>query len=344
MSERITIDDVAALARVSIKTVSRVINEEPNVSASTRDKVEKAITRLKFRPSRAAKSLASRKAFTIGLLYDNPCAHYVANVQTGVLDECEGRGYDLIVHPRSLPGYELAREVISLYQQARFDGVILTPPLCDNQTILAALSDEGIPTTLIAPGTPVAGFPSVITDDESASYKMTKYLVSLGHRHIAFVSGHPSHIAVQRRTLGFMRALSELGLTSTTDMIVPGFNSFGCGIEAGNKLLSQTNPPTAIFAANDEMAAGVLSVAHDRGLNVPGDLSLAGFDDIPIATQSWPPLTTIVQPIRQMAKRATSLLLDIVSGNSPSPRDVVEEIPSKLVYRQSTAKPSAVHK
>jgi LacI family transcriptional regulator len=341
MSERVTIEDVAALARVSIKTVSRVINEEPNVSPSTRDKVEKAITRLKFRPSRAAKSLASRKAFTIGLLYDNPCAHYVANVQTGVLDECESRGYDLIVHPRSSPGYELAREVISLYQQARFDGVILTPPLCDNQTILAALSDEGIPTTLIAPGTPVAGFPSVITDDETASYEMTKYLLDLGHRNIAFVSGHPAHVAVQRRTTGFMRALSESGLTPTADMIVPGFNSFGCGVDAGNRLLSRANPPTAIFAANDEMASGVLSVAHDRGLNVPGELSLVGFDDIPIATQSWPPLTTIVQPIRQMAKRATSLLLDIVSGNTPSPHNVVEEIPSSLVHRKSTAKPTA---
>ena len=341
MSERVTIEDVAALARVSIKTVSRVINEEPNVSASTRDKVEKAITRLKFRPSRAAKSLASRKAFTIGLLYDNPCAHYVANVQTGVLDECESRGYDLIVHPRSSPGYELAREVISLYQQARFDGVILTPPLCDNQTILAALSDEGIPTTLIAPGTLVAGFPSIVTDDESASYEMTKYLLDLGHRHIAFVSGHPAHVAVQRRTTGFMRALSEFGLTPAADMIVPGFNSFGCGVDAGNRLLSRANPPTAIFAANDEMASGVLSVAHDRGLNVPGELSLVGFDDIPIATQSWPPLTTIVQPIRQMAKRATSLLLDIVSGNTPSPHNIVEEIPSSLVHRKSTAKPTA---
>jgi len=342
MSERVTIEDVAALARVSIKTVSRVINEEPNVSPLTRDKVEKAIARLKFRPSRAAKSLASRKAFTVGLLYDNPCADYVANVQAGVLDECEARGYDLIVHPRSSPGYELAREVISLYQQGRFDGVILTPPLCDNQTILAALSDEGMPTTLIAPGTPVAGFPSVITDDDRASFDMTKYLLSLGHRRIAFVSGHPAHIAVQRRTTGFMRALLESGLTASAEMIVPGFNSFACGVNAGNRLLLQENPPTAIFAANDEMAAGVLSVAHHRGLNVPGDLSVVGFDDIPIATQSWPPLTTIVQPIKQMAKRATSLLLDIVSGNTPSLQDVVEEIPSSLVHRKSTAQPPIV--
>jgi len=106
--------------------------------------------------------------------------------------------------------------------------------------------------------------------------------------------------------------------------------------------LLQENPPTAIFAANDEMAAGVLSVAHHRGLNVPGDLSVVGFDDIPIATQSWPPLTTIVQPIKQMAKRATSLLLDIVSGNTPSLQDVVEEIPSSLVHRKSTAQPPIV--
>lgn len=128
----------------------------------------------------------------------------------------------------------------------------------------------------------------------------------------------------------------------SSKIIDPGFNSFGCGVDAGNRLLSQQNPPTAIFAANDAMAAGGLSVAHDHGLNVPGDLSVVGFDDIPIATESWPPLTTIVQPTRQMAKRATSLLLDIVSGNTPSPQDVVAEIPSSLVHRQSTAKPAIV--
>ena len=342
MSERVTIEDVAALARVSIKTVSRVINDEPNVSAATRDKVSKAIARLKFTPSRAAKSLASRKAFTIGLLYDNPCAHYIANVQAGVLEECEKRGYDLIVHPRTSPGYELSREVISLYNQARFDGVILTPPLCDNQTILAALSEEGVPTTLIAPGAPLAMFPSVVTDDERSAYEMTRYLLDLGHRRIAFVSGHPAHLAVQQRTAGFIRAMSEFGVPIDDGMIIEGFNSFSCGVEAAKKLFGRSQRPTAIFAANDEMAAGVLSIAHDQGLRVPFDLSLAGFDDIPIATQLWPPLTTVGQPIRQMAARATSLLLDLVGGTAAPPGAGPEQISSRLVYRQSTAKPSSV--
>lgn len=342
MSERVTIEDVAALARVSIKTVSRVINDEPNVSPATRDKVSKAIARLKFTPSRAAKSLASRKAFTIGLLYDNPCAHYVANVQAGVLEECEKRGYDLIVHPRTSPGYELSREVISLYNQARFDGVILTPPLCDNQTILAALSEEGVPTTLIAPGSPLAMFPSVVTDDERAAYEMTRYLLDLGHRKIAFVSGHPAHLAVQQRTAGFIRAMSESGVPIDDGMIIEGFNSFSCGVEAAKKLFGRSQRPTAIFAANDEMAAGVLSIAHDQGLRVPSELSLAGFDDIPIATQLWPPLTTVGQPIRQMARRATSLLLDLVGGSAVPTPAAAEQISSRLIYRQSTAKLSSV--
>lgn len=339
MSERVTIEDVAALARVSIKTVSRVINDEPNVSAATRDKVEKAIARLKFRPSRAAKSLASRKAFTISLLYDNPCAHYIANVQTGVLAECEKQGYDLIVHPRSSPGYELAREVISLYHQARFDGVILTPPPCDNATIVAALADEGIPTTLIAPGTPAPVFSSVVTDDELASFEMTRHLLNLGHRRIAFISGHPAHLAVQQRTAGFVRAMREAGVAVADGMIATGFNSFACGVEAGKKLLDFDSPPTAIFAANDEMAAGVLTIAYERQLAVPDDLSLVGFDDIPLATQLWPMLTTVGQPIKTMASRATEMLLDIVSGNIGDESPRLEKIPSSLIHRQSTAIP-----
>lgn len=339
MSERVTIEDVAALARVSIKTVSRVINDEPNVSAATRDKVEKAIGRLKFRPSRAAKSLASRKAFTISLLYDNPCAHYVANVQTGVLSECERHGYDLIVHPRSSPGYELAREVISLYHQARFDGVILTPPLCDNATIVAALADEGIPTTLIAPGTTSPLFSSVVTNDDESSFEMTKHLLSLGHRRIAFISGHPAHLAVQQRTSGFLRAMKEAGVPIEPDLIATGFNSFSCGIEAGKKLLGLDKRPTAIFAANDEMAAGVLTIAHEHQLSVPRDLSLVGFDDIPLATQLWPTLTTVGQPIKEMAARATEMLLEIVSGQALHDAPRIENIASKLMYRQSTAAP-----
>jgi LacI family transcriptional regulator len=336
VSDRVTIEDVAALARVSIKTVSRVINDEPNVSAATRDKVEKAIGRLKFRPSRAAKSLASRKAFTISLLYDNPCAHYVANVQTGVLSACEKYGYDLIIHPRSSPGYELAREVISLYHQARFDGVLLTPPLCDNATIVAALADEGIPTTLIAPGTAAPIFPSVVTNDEGSSFEMTNYLLSLGHRRIAFISGHPAHLAVQQRTAGFLRAMTDAGIAIEPELIATGFNSFTCGIEAGKKLLSLPEKPTAIFAANDEMAAGVLTIAHENQLIVPRDLSLVGFDDIPLATQLWPALTTVGQPIKEMASRATEMLLEIVSGKGVYDASRVEKITSKLIHRQST--------
>lgn len=337
--ERVTIDDVAALARVSIKTVSRVINDEPNVSPATRDKVNKAIQRLKFRPSRAAKSLVSRKAFTIGLLYDNPCAYYVANVQAGVLDSCTGQGYDLIVHPRSSPGYDICREVVALYHQARFDGLILTPPLCDNETILATLADEGIPTTLIAPGVPSAGVPSVVTDDEQASHAMTRHLLELGHRRIAFVAGHPDHLAVQRRTAGYRLAMAEAGAPAGDDMVIPGFNSFNCGVEAGRKLLDRDRRPTAIFAANDEMAAGVLAFAQERGLRIPGDVSLAGFDDIPIATQLWPSLTTVGQPIRQMAARATALLFDIIADRSPASEGVPELLPSRLVIRRSTSAP-----
>ncbi|NBU26475.1 MAG: hypothetical protein EBS39_12865 [Gammaproteobacteria bacterium] len=216
--------------------------------------------------------------------------------------------------------------------------------MCDNQTILAALADERIPTTLIAPGASPAGFPSVVTDDEQASHAMTRHLLELGHRRIAFVCGHPDHLAVQRRTAGFRRAMAEAGLPADDDMIVPGFNSFDCGVAAGRRLLGLRVPPTAVFAANDEMAAGVMAFAHERGVRIPEDLSLAGFDDIPIATQLWPSLTTVGQPIREMANRATALLLDMIGGRSPAPHATPDATPelirSRLLVRHSTAAPN----
>jgi LacI family transcriptional regulator len=168
---------------------------------------------------------------------------------------------------------------------------------------------------------------------------MTNHLLSLGHRRIAFLSGHPAHLAVQQRTAGFLRAMTEAGIAIEPELIATGFNSFTCGIEAGKRLLSLPNKPTAIFAANDEMAAGVLTIAHDHHLSVPRDLSLVGFDDIPLATQLWPTLTTVGQPIKEMASRATEILMEIVSGREPHDASRVEKIAAKLIHRQSTAVP-----
>jgi LacI family transcriptional regulator len=239
VSSRITIEDVAALARVSIKTVSRVLNDEPNVQISTRQRVTEAINRLNFRPSRVARSLAARRTFILGLMYDNPCAHYVAKLQAGALRACASEGYDLLVLPRSYLNTDTASEIASLYRQSRFDGVILSPPLSDVTSLVQGLRQERVPLTLISPGGALVESSSVHTNDQEAARLMTEYLISMGHRDIAFVAGHPDHMAVCTRTAGFLEAMQAAGLSVPDDFVYAGLNSFESGEQDGAALLAK---------------------------------------------------------------------------------------------------------
>jgi len=340
LSERVTIDDVAALAKVSIKTVSRVLNDEPNVRPCTRQAVTSAIERLGFRPSRVARSLAARRTFIVGLFYDNPCTHYVSNVQEGALQACDRRGYDLSVHPKPFRGVVTADEIVELYRQARFDGVILTPPLADIPALVAVLRAARVPVVLISPVDRGSGFPTVGTNDRVAAEEMTRQLLSLGHKKIAFVSGHPDHKAVGLRLEGYRNALREAEIVVPEDYVVTGLNSFESGEVAGLKLFNLPSPPTAIFCANDEMAVGVLKVANTIGLSVPRDVSIVGFDNIPITAQVWPQLSTIQQPVREMSERAAEILFRRIEGGQFESDIEHVTIKSSLVLRESISHPS----
>jgi LacI family transcriptional regulator len=174
----------------------------------------------------------------------------------------------------------------------------------------------------------------VITDDERACFAMTRTLFALGHRQIAFIAGHPDHRAVGLRLEGYRAALKEMGLTENEDYIAQGYNSFESGEVAGAALLSLSQPPSAIFAANDDMAAGVMRIAYKFGISVPGQLSVVGFDDIPLASQMWPALSTVRQPIEAMAARAVKLLVARLRGEQELPMEVL--IKSELVLRETT--------
>ncbi|MGA0098331.1 MAG: LacI family DNA-binding transcriptional regulator [Steroidobacteraceae bacterium] len=335
---RLTIDDVAALARVSIKTVSRVINDEPNVKPATRDRVLEAIRRLDYRPSRVARSLASRQVFVIGLLYDNPSPYYIYNVQSGALKGCEQRGYDLLLHPTTFGNARTPEEIVTLHGQSRFDGVLLTPPLSDMEALTTALREQRVPFVLIAPGVELEADARVCTNDEAVVAEMTRHLVGLGHRRIAFVAGHPDHLAVGKRLSGFLAAMREAGLPVPAEYVAQGYNSFESGEAAARRLLDLPTRPTAIFAANDEMAAGVIKVAHSLGIPLPRELSVAGFDDTPMTTQVWPALSSVRQPIARMAEMAAGMLIEAAaSGPVPPTRQL---IPSEVVVRESTAPPA----
>ncbi|WP_286875070.1 LacI family DNA-binding transcriptional regulator [Marinimicrobium sp. UBA4509] len=332
-----TIDNVAALAGVSIKTVSRVVNKEPNVRQATRDKVLKAIDELDYRPNLSARSLAGNRSYVIGLLYDNPSANYVIDVQDGVLSTCRSQGYDVLIHPCNHQDPDIGREIRDLMRQTRIDGVILTPPLSDVMPILEVLKERQLPFVRIAPTIDKPISPYVETNDAEAAYDMTCELIALGHERIGFVAGNPDHRAVSHRFEGYRAALVENDIPLDEALVVQGFNSFESGEEAADVLLALEQAPTAIFAANDDMAAGVMMVAHQKGLRIPGDLSVAGFDDTPVAHQIWPSLTTVRQPIQAMAQKATDLLLKQLKG-----KDVqlpASMLSSSLIRRDSTGKP-----
>jgi LacI family transcriptional regulator len=335
-----TIDDVAELAGVSIKTVSRVMNREPNVRDVTRARVEAAIAELNYRPNVSARNLASQRSHLIGLIYDDPSfyetpsAGYVIRMQLGVLRACSSAGYELLIHPCNYRNKDIGGELSALIEQARPIGIILAAPLSNMPKIVRAIQATGTPLVRISPGKKKNDPLAVSTNDREISAEMTRYLASLGHRRIAFIKGHPSHKAVGNRYRGYLDGLRQSGLTLDEKLVAEGDNSFESGESAAMGLLKKKRRPTAIFAANDDMAAGVIRATRLLGVEVPGQVSVAGCDDISLARQLCPTLTTIRQPLSAMAERAAMLLIGMAHAEADS--RATEIVPAKLKIREST--------
>ena len=332
-----SIYDVAERAGVSIKTVSRVVNRQSNVSEETRQRVLEAVAAMAYRPNVFARGLASERSFLIGLLYDNPSASYIAALQLGVLSRCREEGYHLIVESLDAQNPNLGHQVHSLVTESALHGVILTSPLCDVPAAIEALKRARTPFVRIAPDKPLAGSSDVSIDARKAAYDMTAYLIGLGHRRIGFIKGHPGHGAANARFEGYRAALAQAGLPLIEELCVQGFFSYQSGMEAGERLLLLKKRPTAIFASNDDMAAAVLAASQRFNLKIPGQLSVAGFDDSLIAQIVWPRLTTCRQPIKEMAEAAVSMLIQRGREDGPFERRLRHE----LVVRESTAPPGA---
>jgi LacI family transcriptional regulator len=330
-----SIYDVAKRAGVSIKTVSRVINHQPNVSQSAREKVTEAVLALSYRPNFFARGLASERSLLIGLLYDNPSASYLASLQIGALTQCRDEGYHLIVEELHAQSPGLAEEVRALVTQSALHGVILTPPLCDAPAVIDMLMQTQVPFVRIAPERPIPSAPSVSIDDYRAAYDMTVYLIGLGHKRIGFIKGHPEHGAANARFEGYKAALKQAGIAFDDQVVAQGYFSYQSGMDAAMELLSLKHRPTVIFAANDDMAAAVLAASQRFNLKLPAQLSVAGFDDSLVAQVVWPPLTTCRQPIKEMAAAAVSMLIQ-----KPGERAVIDRrLDHELIVRSSTAPP-----
>ena len=336
-----TIVDVAREAGVSIKTVSRVLNHEPGVHESTRDQVLKVVEALRYRPKQSARSLAGGRSFLIGLLYYDPSALFVGSVQQGATLRCRELGYHLVVESLHNDAPDLRQQIDRMVLALRPDGMILTPPLCDNPEVLAALRESGTPCVLMSPERDIRGVPSVRMDDVHAAEEITNLLLSLGHRRIAFIKGPPDQSASAARFEGFSHALRTHDVELDPELVQPGAFTFQSGRDAAHQLLSRRQRPTAVFASNDDMALGVLAAAQRLGLSVPGELSVVGFDDSPTAALVWPPLTTVRQPVAEMARTAVEML---VFGHKADPSAPVDEtelhkvLPHELVVRDSSTR------
>ncbi len=331
-----TIYDVARVAEVSIKTVSRVLNGEPNVRPETRQRVIECAAALHYRPSLSARSLAGARSYLLGLLFDNPSPAYVTDVQTGLTTRCREAGYHLVVEPVRCDSPDVASAVEALTGALRLDGVVLTPPVCDSAAVLDVLDRIAMPYARIAPWSDVDRGARVEMDDRRAAYEMTGHLLQLGHRDIGFIRGHPGHGASRRRFEGYAQALADQGVAVRPDRVLQGNFSSQSGVDCGQTLLDRPDRPTAVFASNDDMGLGVMMVAARLGLNVPEQLSVAGFDDSTAAKIVWPPLTTVRQPVVGMAYAAADLMLSRDAGpGQPQARMLDFE----LVVRTSTGRP-----
>jgi LacI family transcriptional regulator len=331
---RPTINDIARLAGVSKKTVSRVINASPFVRADTRERIEAVIAELGYAPDPQARGLAYGRAFLIGLVYDNPNPQYVVNMQLGLLDGMRGSGFELVVHPCDRNSPTFLDDLRAFIERQRLFGVVLTPSVSEDEGAARLMSDIGCSYVRVASVSLDTPEHMIETRDRLGGREAARHLADLGHTRIAFISGPPTFRSSYERRSGFEEALNERGLTLPKAYVAEGGYTFESGIARGRELLQLDQPPTAIFAANDEMAAGVLQAARQLGLGIPEDVSVVGFDDFQIASRVWPALTTIRTPTREIGRLAVERLL----GREDDDRDPKGRLPS-LVVRDSTAAP-----
>ncbi|MEE9448085.1 MAG: LacI family DNA-binding transcriptional regulator [Arenicellales bacterium] len=310
-----TIKDVAKHAGVSFKTVSRVINKENGVAKDKIEKVEAAIMALNYLPNQNARRLRG-KSTNIGFMYDNPNSNYVITMLHGILAKCRERNYELIVHPCQSADKSAYDEIILTVQRSMIAGVILTPPMSEDSVLLEQLDKANIKfVRIISSATPPQDIERTIyVNDRLAAYQITEHLIKMNHKKIAFFNGDIEHKSSVERLKGYQSALQDHGIELNPKWVLEGRYSFESGMARAKDMLAYSEVPTAIFACNDEIAAGALFAARMVGVDVPAQLSIAGFEDSPFSRQTWPSLTTAKQPNDLIAGHAAETLIDMVSS------------------------------
>jgi LacI family transcriptional regulator len=337
---KITINDVARLANVSKKTVSRVINESPLVRQETRDKVKAIISEHGYAPDPQARALAFRRSFLVGMIYDNPSPQYIVNMQRGILDVLEETSFQLVLHPCDRGDETFRKKIHDFVSQQKPFGVILPPSVSEDDELAAMLVSLGCDYVRIASVDLDNASRMVRTHDAEGAAQAARHLASLGHRDIAHIHGPKSFRSAHERLAGFKKGLEEHGLSLQKKLTVEGAYTFDSGVICAEKLIYSDQRPTAIFTGNDEMAVGAYQAVRKAGLSVPDDISIVGFDDTPMASRVWPTMTTVRLPIREMGRAAAALLL-----REPMEKDAAGPVSftPEIVVRDSSAPPRKSH-
>jgi LacI family transcriptional regulator len=326
----VTIQDVAEIAGVSVSTVSRVLNDKDDVAPETYEKVQKVIAELSYTSSLAAKSMRSRKTNVIGLIMPDVEGSFAIQVMRGINRAIMELGYDLIVYTggdvKKKSSADREQRYVSLLNSSITDGVIVVTPA-------ATSFSTASPVVVVDPNNVSPDCPAVIAANRAGALVAMEYLISLGHRRIGFIGGRPELQSAVQRLQGYKDGLRQTGIPLDPELIQAGDYSTETGMICAQKLLNLSDPPTAIFAANDQSAIGVIKAAQEAGLRVPDDLSLVGFDNIPEAVYINPGLTTVDQSIDKMGYVATEMLVSLIQGESLDSN--LYKMPTHLIIRDS---------
>jgi LacI family transcriptional regulator len=330
----VTVMEVAALAGVSASTVSRILNGSAVVSEDKMKAVRQAIVRLGFVPNPVARGLAGGRTLSVGVVTQAIDSPYYGVAMRGVEEELDAAGYSpLFVSGHWNPDEE--ERCIDTLRARRVDGIIvLTGRLGDSALRACA---KTLPVVVTGRSLTAPSLYSMDFDNFEGGRLATHHLMTLGHRHIAFIAGDPEHPDAVQRQRGYRSALEAAGIAYDPDLVLPGRYNEHSGLEAVDRLIHSRKPFTAIFAANDQMAFGAALGLHRRGLRVPGDVSLVGFDDVPGASYSIPPLSTVHQPVFELGRLAAAALLDLLRGRTPTAAEALP--PPRFIPRDSTRPP-----
>jgi LacI family transcriptional regulator len=337
---KVTIKDVAELAGVSFKTVSRVVNGEVGVKSEMREKVQTAIEKLNYHPNLSARRLRGKSA-TIGFIYNNPNSNYVITMLHGILAAARKNSYELVVHPcENVSDPSLVfEEILSLTRRSMVAGLVLTPPISENPEIIKKLDDAGITFSRIVSGSvaPDDVQRTIFIDDRKAAYQITEHLIKRNHKRICFLNGDPEHLSSGERLEGYKAALRDYDIAVADELILDGHYTFESGVERAKQIMDIDEAPTAVFACNDEIAAGALFAARMNDVKVPEQLSIVGFEDSPFSRQTWPSLTTAKQPNDKIASHATELLIGMLEGDDDSDSFDDHSYLPEMIVRESSA-------